>query len=264
MARGSVRRKDNGWSYRVDLGPDPATGKRRQLAKQGFRTRKEAEAALGDCSPRSTRGGGRPIDDDHGGVPRDWLASQQHRLRPTTLYSYEKAIERVTRRLGNVPLQALTPLQIEKFYAELLPRAARDGQAAVGQDACATPTSCCARRSPTPSGSASCPAMPRRAARPPTAARKEFATWSSDDLREFFAGIRDDRIFAAFVVLATTGMRRGEVLGLRWRDVDLDAGQLAIVQTLTTINGVPMLVATQVISAAGGRLPRPANRQRPA
>ena len=76
-------------------------------------------------------------------------------------------------------------------------------------------------------------------ARPPTAARKEFATWSSDDLRDFFAGIRDHRIFPALLVLATTGMRRGEVLGLRWSDVDLDAGQLAIVQTLTTINGVP-------------------------
>ena len=54
---------------------------------------------------------------------RDWLASQQHRLRATTLYSYEMAIDRISRRLGKVPLQALTPLQIEKFYAELL----RDG-----------------------------------------------------------------------------------------------------------------------------------------
>ena len=46
-------------------------------------------------------------------------------------------------------------------------------------------------------------------------------------------------------MLATTGMRRGEVLGLRWSDVDLDAGQLAIVQTLTTINGVPTFGATK-------------------
>ena len=46
-------------------------------------------------------------------------------------------------------------------------------------------------------------------------------------------------------MLATTGMRRGEVLGLRWSDVDLDAGQLAIVQTLTTINGKPTFGATK-------------------
>jgi integrase len=40
---------------------------------------------------------------------------------------------------------------------------------------------------------------------------------------------------AAFVLLATTGMRRGEALGLRWSDVDLDAGRLSIVQTITTV-----------------------------
>ena len=39
----------------------------------------------------------------------------------------------------------------------------------------------------------------------------------------------------AFVLLATTGMRRGEVLGLRWEDVDLDGRALSIVQTLTTV-----------------------------
>ena len=46
MAHGSIRRLDGGWGYRVDLGNDPATGKRRQASKQGFRTRKEAELSM--------------------------------------------------------------------------------------------------------------------------------------------------------------------------------------------------------------------------
>jgi integrase len=70
-------------------------------------------------------------------------------------------------------------------------------------------------------------------ARPPSFVRPEFATWSSEDLREFFTAIRGERIYPALVVVATTGMRRGEVLGLRWSDLDLDAGQLSVVQTLT-------------------------------
>ena len=41
----------------------------------------------------------------------------------------------------------------------------------------------------------------------------------------------------AFVLLATTGMRRGEVLGLRWEDIDFDGRALSIVQTLTTVRG---------------------------
>jgi len=130
-----VRRQDNGWSYRVDLGPDPSTGSRRPLAKQGFRTRKEAETALGALLTSISTGS--VVDRSTTTTEEflsDWLSSQEHRLRATTLYSYEKAIERVTRRLGKVPVQALTPLQIEKFYAELLRNGARLGKTTLGED----------------------------------------------------------------------------------------------------------------------------------
>ena len=83
------------------------------------------------------------------------------------------------------------------------------------------------------------------AARPPSSSRREFATWSSEDLREFFTAIRGERIYSALVVVATTGMRRGEVLGLRWRDLDLDAAQLSVVQTLTAVNGEAVIGPTK-------------------
>ena len=53
-------------------------------------------------------------------------------------------------------------------------------------------------------------------------------------LRGFIEASRlaDDRLHALWVVLATTGMRRGEALGLRWSDVDLDTGRLRVVQTI--------------------------------
>jgi integrase len=57
-------------------------------------------------------------------------------------------------------------------------------------------------------------------------------TWSADELRRFLEHVRADRLYAAWRLAATTGMRRGELLGLRWRDVDLDTARLSIVQTL--------------------------------
>lgn len=60
-------------------------------------------------------------------------------------------------------------------------------------------------------------------------------TWSSDDVRDFLSFVESDRLYAAYVLLLTTGMRRGEVLGLRWQDLDLDAAELAIVQTLNSV-----------------------------
>jgi integrase len=50
-----------------------------------------------------------------------------------------------------------------------------------------------------------------------------MSVWSAEQLRRFLPVVADDRLFAMWVLLCTTGMRRGEVLGLRWRDVDLDA-----------------------------------------
>ena len=58
----------------------------------------------------------------------DWLVSQHHRLRPTTVHSYRLAIARINTWLGKVPLQSLTPLQIERFYADLLREGGHAGQ----------------------------------------------------------------------------------------------------------------------------------------
>lgn len=56
-------------------------------------------------------------------------------------------------------------------------------------------------------------------------------------MRTFLEHVRDDRLYAAYVLAATTGMRRGEVLGLRWQDVDLDHGRVSVSQTLVVVSG---------------------------
>jgi integrase len=59
-------------------------------------------------------------------------------------------------------------------------------------------------------------------------------TWKAHELAQFLTGVGGDRLAGAWWLLATTGMRRGEVLGVRWQDVDLDAGRVSIVRTLIT------------------------------
>jgi integrase len=49
--------------------------------------------------------------------------------------------------------------------------------------------------------------------------------WTPEQLRAFLAHARTDRLYAAWLLVATTGMRRGELAGLRWVDVDLEAGR---------------------------------------
>jgi integrase len=82
---------------------------------------------------------------------------------------------------------------------------------------------------------------PADAADSPKAGHKsdDMQTWDADTLRSFIEQSKaaDDRLHGLWVLLATTGMRRGEALGLRWRDLDLDKGKLRVVQTVIQIRG---------------------------
>jgi integrase len=234
MARGSIRRLDGAWGFRIDLGPDPSTGKRRQVSKQGFTTKRDAEAALrelsqsvdrGTLAKRSMRTLGDYLD--------EWHVLQEDRLRATTWHSYAIAIDRIKRRLGQSKLQALEPLELERFYAYLLAEGGRFGKGLSPKTVRNTHT--VLRKAL--SDAERLGLVGRNAAasaRAPSDDRTEYQTWSSDELRTFLEVARDDRLYAAFVLLMTTGMRRGEVLGLRWFDVDFDDSSLSVANTWTT------------------------------
>src|SRR5690606_22562509 len=80
---------------------------------------------------------------------------------------------------------------------------------------------------------------PADATDPPRGGAKSdgVQAWDAATLRTFLTRSREagDRLHAMWVLLATTGMRRGEATGLRWKDVDLDKGRLRVVQTITQI-----------------------------
>jgi integrase len=87
---------------------------------------------------------------------------------------------------------------------------------------------------------------PSDAADPPraaTCADAEINVWSTTELKKFLAAERDSYLYPLWLTLITTGLRRGEALGLRWQDVDIDAGTLAIRQT-RVVHGYQPLLST--------------------
>jgi integrase len=236
MARGSVFKRSGGWAYKIDTGIHPETGKRRQSVKQGFRTKREAENALAGVQNTVIDGTvvattGMRLDE----YLDQWLAGQEARLRPSSHHSYVIASTRLKRHLGRYKLQALTPLQIEKFYADLRDHGGRNGARLASKTV--KNTHVVLRKA---LADAERLGLVQRnaaaAARGPSVTRPEMTTWSSDQLKQFSAVAQESRMRNAFTILASTGMRRGEALGLRWGDVDFDSSQIAIVQTVSTVD----------------------------
>jgi integrase len=226
--RGSIRKRGRTYTWYLDV-PDPATGRRRQRSKGGFRTKKECQDALSealaalrsatfvDPSPRTL--GGFLVE--------EWLpAVRPPRLRPSTWSSYQMNTEaHIVPALGVVALQRLGPAQLTAFYRTLLERGRRDGRGGLApktvrnihgtmhaalQDA--------VRWGYVARNVANAVELPKG----PTA---EMQVWSPEQLRCFLDHVQADRLYAAWLLIATTGMRRGELAGLRWADVDLEAGR---------------------------------------
>ena len=83
---------------------------------------------------------------------------------------------------------------------------------------------------------ASFPAARVPARFPAGPALRHQPTWTPVQIRSFLVDVQDDRLYAAFVLAASTGMRRGEVLGLHWNDVDFVNSRIAIRHSLITVN----------------------------
>jgi integrase len=230
--RGSIIRRGRTWSAVFD---EPRTdGKRKQRWRGGFKTRKEAERFLAETVGRLSRGDYvEPSAMTVEGFLTDrWLPAVRGSLRPSTYASYEMVVRtRVVPRLGHVPLQRLDAGMLQALYAELgerlSPRSAELTHATIRKalgDA--------ERWGLVQRNAAAHAVAPRRQTRPPR-------VWSREQLRTFLASVRDERLYPLWLLLATTGMRRGEVCGLQWSALDLDGASLSVRETLTMVDGMP-------------------------
>jgi integrase len=241
MQRGSLRKVSGGWGYRLDIGIDADSGGRRQVAQQGFATKREAQVALEDVIAKLRDGAvPRRTQMTVGEFLDQWLEGERVNLRQSTWYSYEVVVQRIKPHLGRTKLQGLTPAMVQHLYAVLLESGGNGGRPLAPKTV--RNTHVVLRRAL--ADATRLELVHRNAAasaKPPKASRPDQQTWTSDDLRDFMEATRDDRMYPVWVLLATTGMRRGEVVGLRWRDVDLDAGQIAISHSITTAGSATLV-----------------------
>lgn len=243
MSQGSVKRSGEGWKFVVDVGVDPTTGKRRQVQRRGFRTRKLAEMALTDVLAEHHNGGYvRPTKGTTAEYLTSWLESRAMDLRPTTLYGYRKVItRRIIPGIGQIDLADLEAALLEAWYGRLLVSGGNKGQGLSAK----TVANTAGVLSIALSDAVRLKLLrhnPAAEARLPRREHREMTAWTEEETAAFLTAIADERLYPLWRLVLTTGLRRGELCGLRWRDVDLTDGTLEVVQS--------RVVADEVVTGA--------------
>jgi integrase len=168
-----------------------------------------------------------------------WLAAHALEIKPKTLQDYRHLIDRhVKPHIGGLRLQAVRPGQISKLYQDLVTTGGRGGAGlsprtveyvhavlrkafrdavVVEQLLVSNPV--------------------ERAKRPRNAVHEQGEVWTGEQLLAFLGQAREHRLFAFYYLAAYTGARRGELLNLRWRDIDLAAREVRISGSAAVVAG---------------------------
>ena len=233
-----IAQRGRQWYYIVRV-TDPETGKRKaQWVSRGpdgrrLRSKAEAKAARDAARDRANRGATVAATKI---TVREyleaWQAGLAGQVRQSTALSYRTHVRvHIAPALGQARLQELTAGQVKGFYADLLakglaPNTVRRVAATLHR----------ALRDAVDEGYLL--HNPADKARPPSAAAdapRDMQVWTPAELRAFLGHVRGERHYALWRLLAMTGMRRGEALGLRWGDIDMAARRVSVSRTLVTV-----------------------------
>lgn len=239
--RGHIAKKGNRYYAVIYEGIDPATGKPRHRWHSAGDTKKGAEKILGDLVKRMHDGDYRSPDKISLGdyLLERWLPSKRTRVKASTAAAYESNIRlHINPYIGLIPLQKLQPEDLDELYVKLLTEGKRNGSG--GGLSAKSVRNVHATIQSALSDAARKGTVFRNVADiadPPSISRssRSMNVWTSDQLRSFLDEVAGHDLYPLYFLAATTGMRRGELAGLRWRNVDLDAARLTVNQQVVSV-----------------------------
>jgi integrase len=237
--RGNITRRGKAsWRIKFDTGYE--TGKRIYHYETVRGTKREAEALL--AKRLNELADGRyvaPTVETVGSYAEHWLEHIAPATRsPISVVRYRTLIDtHITPGIGSVPLQELDGAAIDRFYAKCRTTGRRDGRglssmtlrhvhALLAQLLSSAVKARKLARSPIAD-------IQTR----PKAKRDKIEVLDEGELTTLLAQLRGHWLYIPVLVAAYTGLRRGEVLALRWRDIDFTKGTLTVMQAVEVIGG---------------------------
>ena len=243
---GNIRkRKDGRWEGRYTVGHDPETGKaiiKNVLGKTQAEVKEKLKKAIEENVGIDY---GRAKTYTVGSWLEVWMENYAKvKLRPSTFKTSQGFLKNhIKPQIGSIPLADLTSLDLQRFYKHLLdggrvdrieakkkpkglaPKTVRNIHQMICSAYNLAIEQCLVTKNPT------------QGCALPKVEHKEMKTLTADQLSAFFREARDSGVYELYYLDLATGLRLGELLGLKWTDIDLDRGVLKIQRAISRQNG---------------------------
>ena len=229
-------KKHGSWSFIADVGEDEVTGKRKQVKRGGFPTQTAAQDAL-DKLLNQVRTDTYVADDGTTVAAwlNQWVDERQAlgKIKDTTADGYRDHIRvHLVPRIGRLKLRDLRPAHVQRLLEDL-GKGDERGAATVTRihATLRSALTVAVKRQLILSN-------PAQFVELPETERPEVHPWEADELGAFLDSVASHHLSILFETVAATGLRRGEVLGLRWSDLDLTERFLLVNQQVKACNKV--------------------------
>lgn len=237
---GSIIKRGNSYRIKLSLGKDSATGKYLSHYETFRGSKKNAERRLNELIHQRDNGTfvkpGKATVSDY---LRRWLKDYAYtNLSPHTAEGYESIISRhLIPGLGNVLLPQLRPEMIQRYITDKLSHGRVNGQGGLTAQTVRHHIVCLHTALQNAVKMGMLIRNPVDAVTIPRAERHEMHTMNESDIHIFLEMARPTQYHALFYTALFTGMRRSELLALRWKDIDLMLLQISVSRTLHQIRG---------------------------
>lgn len=240
------------WRLKWDLGIETDTGERITKRKTVRGTKREAEAELARILGAIQ--GGTYTDPTRitvGELVTKWRDDvAAHEVSAKTFERYSEHVERIVAALGRVPLTRLRPLHIQEFYGELRRSGHKRSGAGLSEQTLLHVHKVLMAALAQAADWQLISINPAANVKPPRPARVEVRTLNTDEMGRLLAKADGGGLYALTLLALTTGMRRGELLGLQWRDVDWDRRRISVVRTLEETKRELIVKAPKTVRSA--------------